>query len=103
MRERVAFRAVTSDKPRCAEEPVAAARRRFCGRRKEDRRGIAKVIEMTSESTKSMDDAIRRGIEDAGKTVRLINGAWVKEQKVFVKDGKIEGFRVDMKVTFVVD
>lgn len=65
--------------------------------------GIAKVIEITSESSKSFEDAIRQGIGDAAKTVRHINGAWIKEQKVVVNDGKIEGFRVDMKLTFVVD
>lgn len=43
--------------------------------------GIAKVIEITSESPKSFEDAIRQGIENASKTVRHINGAWVKEQR----------------------
>ncbi|HSO08147.1 MAG TPA: dodecin family protein [Pelomicrobium sp.] len=65
--------------------------------------GIAKVIEITSESPKSFEDAIRSGIENAAKTVRNINGAWVKEQKVVVNDGKIQGYRADLKVTFLVD
>ncbi len=65
--------------------------------------GIAKVIEITSESPRSFEDAIRQGVENAAKTVRHINGAWVKEQKVVVDDGKIKGYRADLKVTFLVD
>ncbi|NBC12344.1 MAG: dodecin domain-containing protein [Gammaproteobacteria bacterium] len=64
---------------------------------------IAKVIEITAESVESFEDAIRSGIEEANKSVRNVQGAWVKEHKVVVNDGRISAFRVDMKVTFVVD
>jgi len=64
---------------------------------------IAKVIEITAESVESFEDAIRSGIEEANKSVRNVQGAWVKEHKVVVSDGRISAFRVDMKVTFVVD
>jgi dodecin len=64
---------------------------------------IAKVIEITAESPISFEDAIGRGILKAGETVHGIRSAWVKEQQVKVEDGKVTGFRVDLKVTFVVD
>jgi flavin-binding protein dodecin len=64
---------------------------------------VAKVIEITSLSKKSFEDAITEGIKRAGKTVSNIEGAWIKEQKVQVKDGKIIGFRVNMNLTFVLD
>lgn len=64
---------------------------------------IAKVIEITAESVESFEDAIRSGIEEANKSVRNVQGAWVKEHKVVVNDGRISAFRVDMKVTFVVE
>ncbi|MBK1633172.1 hypothetical protein CKO31_20940 [Thiohalocapsa halophila] len=64
---------------------------------------IAKVIEITAESVESFEDAIRSGIEEANKSVRNVQGAWVKEHKVVVSDGRISAFRVDMKVTFVVE
>ncbi|MGZ4354014.1 MAG: dodecin family protein [Gaiellaceae bacterium] len=64
---------------------------------------IAKVIEISAESPESFDDAIRRGIAKAGETVHEIRGAWVKEQQVKVVDGHVVGFRVDLKVTFVLD
>ena len=62
---------------------------------------VAKVLEITAESEKSFDDAIAHGIERASKTVDGIQGAWIKEQKVLVHKGKVSGYRVDMKVTFV--
>ncbi len=62
---------------------------------------IAKVIEISANSPESFEDAIRRGIERAQKTIDEVKGAWVKEQKVVVENGKIVEFRVDMKVTFV--
>ncbi|MDH4044268.1 MAG: dodecin family protein [Gemmatimonadota bacterium] len=62
---------------------------------------VAKVTEITSSSAKSFDDAIKVGIDRAGKTLKNIQGAWVNEMKVEVKNGKISEYRVNMKVTFV--
>ncbi len=62
---------------------------------------VAKVVEITAASPKSFEDAIQAGITRASKTIEEIQGAWVKDQKVVVKNGKIAEFRVDMKVTFV--
>jgi len=64
---------------------------------------IAKVTEVISSSTKSFDDAVENGIERASKTLKGITGAWVADQKVTVKDGKIDEYRVVMKVTFILD
>jgi hypothetical protein len=62
---------------------------------------VAKVTEISSTSSKSFQDAIETGLSRAGKTLDNITGAWIKEQKVEVKGGKITGYRVNMKVTFV--
>jgi dodecin len=64
---------------------------------------VAKIIEISSESTVSFEDAIKLGIETATKSVRNIRNAWVKEQQVVVKDDKIAAYRVDLKLTFVLD
>ena len=64
---------------------------------------IAKVVEISCESSKSFEDAIQQGIAAAQKTVRNIRGAWVKEQQVVIQNDKITTYRVDLKVTFVVD
>lgn len=64
---------------------------------------VAKVMEISAESQKGFEDAIRQGIERASKTVDQIQGAWVKDQKVVVDKGQVTSFRVDMKVTFVLN
>lgn len=64
---------------------------------------IARVTEITARSDTSFEDAIRVGLERAGRTVRNISGAWVKEQKVEVSDGAIVAWQVDLQVTFVLD
>jgi flavin-binding protein dodecin len=63
---------------------------------------VAKVIEITSTSKKSFEDAIQTGIARASKTLDNVEGAWIKEQKVEVNKGKISGYRVNMMVTFVI-
>jgi flavin-binding protein dodecin len=63
---------------------------------------VAKVIEITSTSTKSFEDAVQSGIARASKTVENVEGAWIKEQKITIRDGKITGYRVNMMVTFVI-
>ncbi len=62
---------------------------------------VAKVTEIISSSSKSFDDAVENGIAKASKTLKGITGAWVADQKVTVKDGKVEEYRVVMRVTFV--
>lgn len=62
---------------------------------------VAKVSEIISSSNKSFEDAVNVGILRANKTLKNVKGAWVKEQKVVVENGKIVEYRVAMKVTFV--
>ncbi len=71
--------------------------------RKEAGNTIARVTEIISTSDKSFDEAVSSGIKRASKTLRDVRGAWIKEMKVDVSDGKITRYRVDMLVTFVVD
>jgi hypothetical protein len=63
---------------------------------------VAKTSEISASSSKSFEEAIRKGISKMSETVKNIEGAWVKEQKVVVKDGKVTSYRVTMKVTFIV-
>jgi len=64
---------------------------------------VAKVTEITASSPKSFDDAVKVGIARAGKTLKNIQGAWVNEMKVEVQDGKVSEYRVNLKVTFVLE
>lgn len=62
---------------------------------------VAKVTEIICQSSKSFDDAVENGIERASQTLKGIKSAWVADQKVTVEDGKIQEYRVVLKVTFV--
>jgi len=62
---------------------------------------VAKNIEITSSSTVGFEDAIKKGIERAAKTIDNVRGAWIKDQKVNVADGQVTEYIVMMIVTFV--
>jgi len=62
---------------------------------------VAKITEISASSKKGFEDAIRKGIERATKTLDKVSGAWIQGQKVVVENGKIVEFRVTMKVSFV--
>ena len=63
---------------------------------------VAKVLEISSSSNKSFEDAIQTGISRVNTSVDQVQGAWIQEQKVVVEAGKITEYRVNMKVTFIV-
>ena len=62
---------------------------------------VARVTEIISGSKKSFHDAIEEGIERANKTLKNVEGAWVKDQTIVMDNGKIKEYRVVMKVTFI--
>ena len=64
---------------------------------------VAKVTEITASSKKGFDDAVETGVKRASKTLGNIQGAWINEMSVKVRDGKISEYRVNMKVTFVLE
>jgi flavin-binding protein dodecin len=64
---------------------------------------VARVTEISSTSSKSFDDAVQQGVARAAKTLRNVRGAWVKEQRVDIRDGKIVEWQVNLMVTFVLD
>lgn len=64
---------------------------------------VAKVSEISATSPKSFEDAIQQGLTRAAKTLRNIQGAWIKEQHVRSEGGRITEYQVNMMVTFVLD
>ena len=64
---------------------------------------IARTTEISASTSKSFEDAVRKGIKRFSETIKHVEGAWVKEQKVVVSDGEVSEYRVTMKVTFVLD
>lgn len=64
---------------------------------------VAKVIEISAESKEGFEAAIREGVARASKTLNHIKSAWVQGQQVVVENQKVVAYRVDMKVTFVME
>lgn len=63
---------------------------------------ILKVIEVLSNSEKSWEDATKKAVVNASKTVKNIRSVYVQEQSAVVKDDEVEEFRVNVKITFEV-
>ncbi|MDH5830326.1 dodecin family protein [Luteimonas sp. M1R5S18] len=65
---------------------------------------VAKIIELNSSSKTSVEEAVRTGLKKASETVKNIQGAWLNETKVVTDpDGNITEWRVNMRITFVVE
>jgi flavin-binding protein dodecin len=64
---------------------------------------VARVIELSSTSPTSFEDAIQQGLERANKTLRNVVSAWIKEQKIDLENGRATCYQVNMLVTFVLE
>ncbi|MDF2466840.1 MAG: hypothetical protein K0Q43_5075 [Ramlibacter sp.] len=62
---------------------------------------VARITEISSVSTVSFQDAIVQGIDRANQTLKNLKGAWVKDQEVTIDNGKVTGYKVILKVTFI--
>jgi flavin-binding protein dodecin len=62
---------------------------------------VARITEISSVSTVSFEDAIVQGVDRANKTLKNLKGAWVKDQEVTIDNGKVSGYKVVLKVTFI--
>ena len=67
------------------------------------RTSVAKVIEVTAESAHSFEDAIQLAITKASESVHGMRSAWVAGQQVRIEGGRVVAYRVDLKVTYVLD
>ena len=65
---------------------------------------VAKVIEINASSAQGFDAAVQHGLHKAAESVKKIKGAWVNEIKVVTDaGGNVQEWRVNLKVSFVVD
>jgi len=65
---------------------------------------VAKVTEIIASSPKSFDDAIKVGVARAHKTLSNLKSAWIKNQQIILDDdGQVREYRVQMKITFVIE
>ncbi len=61
---------------------------------------VARVTELSATSQESFEDAVNEAINRATKTLRGVEGAWVKDMNVLISDGQITGYKVNLAVTF---
>jgi hypothetical protein len=64
---------------------------------------VASVTEISAVSEQGFEDAIRTGINRATRTLRNVEGAWVKDMNVMIDNGNITGYKVNLAVTFVME
>jgi dodecin len=64
---------------------------------------VARITTISARSETSFDDAVAIGVARASETLRHVSGAWVKDQKVDVQEGKIVAWQVALEVTFVLE
>ncbi|HEX6310406.1 MAG TPA: dodecin family protein [Acidimicrobiia bacterium] len=64
---------------------------------------VARITEISSTSSTSFEDAINDGIQRATTTLRNVQSAWIKEQRVSVENGRVATYQVNMLVTFVLE
>jgi dodecin len=72
-------------------------------RRQELRMSVARVTELSATSQTGFEDAINEAVARATKTLRGVEGAWVKDQNVLIEDGNIVGYKVNLEITFVLE
>ena len=64
---------------------------------------VARITEISATSEESFEDAIQQGLARATSTLRGVTSAWIKEQQVRLRDGKVAEYQVNMQITFVLD
>jgi dodecin len=64
---------------------------------------VATVTEISATSEQGFEDAVQQAVARANKTLRNIEGAWVKDMNVMIEDGNITGYKVNLEVTFVLE
>ncbi len=64
---------------------------------------VASVTEISATSPEGFEEAIREGVDRATKTLRNVEGCWVKDMNVLIENGNIQGYKVNLAVTFVLE
>ena len=64
---------------------------------------VARVTELSATSQTGFEDAINEAVARATKTLRGVEGAWVKDQNVMIENGNIVGYKVNLEITFMLE
>jgi dodecin len=72
-------------------------------RKEADAMSVARVTELSATSETGFEDAINQAVARATKTLRGVEGAWVKDQNVLIENGNIVGYKVNVEITFMLE
>ncbi|HXZ95999.1 MAG TPA: dodecin family protein [Burkholderiales bacterium] len=64
---------------------------------------MLKVIEVLAESNKSWEDAAVNAVMRAGKTLSGIKSIYIKDFEAKVENNKIVQYRINAKITFMLE
>jgi dodecin len=64
---------------------------------------VARVTEMSATSDQSFEDAVNMAVQRATQTLRNVESAWVKDMNVLIENGNIQGYKVNLAITFVLE
>ncbi len=64
---------------------------------------VVKVIEVLAQSEKGWEDAAQKALDEASTTIRNIQSMDVKDFQVIVHDNKIAFYRIDAKISFLLE
>ncbi|OAB80585.1 dodecin family protein [Cochleicola gelatinilyticus] len=64
--------------------------------------GVIKVIEVMANSTESWEDATKKAVKHAGKSVKNMRSAYVNEQSCIINGDNVTEYRVNVKISFEV-
>ncbi|GGG21843.1 hypothetical protein GCM10010964_07530 [Caldovatus sediminis] len=64
---------------------------------------VVKVIELLAESEQSWEDATRKAVAEAARSVRGIRSVYIKEMQATVDNDQVRTYRINAKISFVVE
>jgi dodecin len=64
---------------------------------------VARVTELSAVHPDGFEGAIKEAIDRVNKTLRNVEGCWIKDMNVLIEDGNIQGYKVNMDITFVLE
>jgi dodecin len=73
------------------------------GPKEADAMSVARVTELSATSETGFEDAINQAVARATKTLRGVEGAWVKDMNVMIEDGNIVGYKANVEITFMLE
>jgi dodecin len=64
---------------------------------------VARVTELSATSETGFEEAINEAVARATKTLRGVEGCWVKDMNVLIEGGNIVGYKVNVEITFMLE